>query len=342
MSADEANSRAYTGFKPLCRFCIPQRRTRAKARKYDNEALNLLKAHCYKARSAVRLEYSSRMTEILRLSDTSNVDHQISVLDQAFAHHRVMVDGGVVHWRSLGEGPPLVLLHGGHGDWGHWVRNLDALAANHCLWIPDMPGYGDSTVDAQSLDDIVGALRTSLDALFGPEASIDLVGFSFGGLVATTLAAGRQHIRRMALIGTAGHGGARRERGRMLSWRHPDDPAAEEAALRNNMQSLMVHEDASIDPLALALYRQAVLRARFRSKPLSTSGRLLPVLAQCRHPVLLIWGQYDVTAVPESVAPSLCAAGPDRRWEVVEGAGHWAQYERAEAVNGLLGEWFQA
>jgi pimeloyl-ACP methyl ester carboxylesterase len=127
----------------------------------------------------------------------------------------------------------------------------------------------------------------------------------------------------------------------MLSWRHPDDPEAEEAALRNNMLSLMVHEAASIDPLALALYRRAVLAARFRSKPLSTSGRLLPVLAQCTHPVLFVWGEFDVTAVPAEVAPALCAAGPDRRWALVAGAGHWAQYERADAVNALLSEWFR-
>lgn len=280
------------------------------------------------------------MREFLYMTEKQDVQGVIDALDQTFTHHRIETANGLVHWRSIGTGPPLVMLHGGHGDWGHWVRNLDALGAHHQLWIPDMPGYGDSTAEAQSLDDIVTTLHSSMDLLFEPDAEIDLVGFSFGGLVATTLAAARQHIRRMALIGTAGHGGARRERGRMLSWRHPDDPLAEEAALRSNMQSLMVHEAASIDALSLALYRQAVLRARFRSKPLSTSGRLLPVLAQCRHPVLLIWGEFDVTAVPEEVAPGLCAAGPDRRWEVVTGAGHWAQYERADAVNVRLLEWF--
>lgn len=280
------------------------------------------------------------MREFPSMTEKQDVQGVIDALDQTFTHHRIETANGLVHWRSIGTGPPLVMLHGGHGDWGHWVRNLDALGAHHQLWIPDMPGYGDSTAEAQSLDDIVTTLHSSMDMLFEPDAEIGLVGFSFGGLVATTLAATRQHIRRMALIGTAGHGGARRERGRMLSWRHPDDPVAEEAALRSNMQSLMVHEAASIDALSLALYRQAVLRARFRSKPLSTSGRLLPVLAQCRHPVLLIWGEFDVTAVPEEVAPGLCAAGPDRRWEVVTGAGHWAQYERADAVNVRLLEWF--
>ncbi|MGT2492391.1 alpha/beta fold hydrolase [Cupriavidus basilensis] len=34
-----------------------------------------------------------------------------------------------VVWRRFGEGRPVILLHGGHGSWLHWVRNIEALAA---------------------------------------------------------------------------------------------------------------------------------------------------------------------------------------------------------------------
>jgi pimeloyl-ACP methyl ester carboxylesterase len=44
-----------------------------------------------------------------------------------------------------GAGRPLVLVHGGHGSWLHWVRNIEALSAKRTLWIPDLPGYGDSS-----------------------------------------------------------------------------------------------------------------------------------------------------------------------------------------------------
>ena len=31
--------------------------------------------------------------------------------------------------RRLGQGPDLVLFHGGMGSWRHWTRNVEALAA---------------------------------------------------------------------------------------------------------------------------------------------------------------------------------------------------------------------
>ena len=58
------------------------------------------------------------------------------------------VHGGVrVRWRRFGTDttrPPLVLLHGGHGSWMHWLRNAEALSAGRTLWLPDMPGFNES------------------------------------------------------------------------------------------------------------------------------------------------------------------------------------------------------
>jgi pimeloyl-ACP methyl ester carboxylesterase len=56
-------------------------------------------------------------------------------------------EGVRVRWRRFGTDttqPPLVLLHGGHGSWMHWLRNAEALSAGRTLWLPDMPGFNDS------------------------------------------------------------------------------------------------------------------------------------------------------------------------------------------------------
>jgi len=58
----------------------------------------------------------------------------------------VPFQGGHVVWRRFGAGPALVLLHGGHGRWLHWARNIRAWAKQHTVWVPDMPGYGESDV----------------------------------------------------------------------------------------------------------------------------------------------------------------------------------------------------
>jgi pimeloyl-ACP methyl ester carboxylesterase len=46
-----------------------------------------------------------------------------------------------------------------------------------------------------------------------------MVGFSFGGLVAAQFASASQRVRRLALLGTAGHGGPRRQTSELLNWR---------------------------------------------------------------------------------------------------------------------------
>ena len=79
---------------------------------------------------------------------TTNQRHDAAFLielDREVERHDVPVTGGHVTWRRFGNagGTPLVLLHGGHGRWGHWARNIRPLTARYTLWVPDLPGYGE-------------------------------------------------------------------------------------------------------------------------------------------------------------------------------------------------------
>lgn len=261
---------------------------------------------------------------------------------ETVAQHRITWRDGIVSWRTVGQGVPLVLLHGGHGDWGHWARNINALATRYQLWIPDMPGYGDTTTDAATVDDIVQGLDETARQCFDATLACQVAGFSFGGLVAALLAP-RLATRRLALLGPAGHGGPRRERPRMQSWRVArDDPRGNLKALRANLMSLMLHDETAADEVAMDHYSRAVTRTRFRSKPISLSDRLRHALQNVDVPVLALWGEHDVTAVPKTVGPLLCDGRPERTWEVVAGAGHWVQWERADYVNARLLDWLDS
>jgi len=256
--------------------------------------------------------------------------------------------GRNVCWRRWGGGgPPLVLLHGGHGNWMHWVRNIEPLSRQHTVWVPDMPGFGDSDDMAGDAHDparrqhLLDALVSTMDTLVGRAAPVDLAGFSFGGLVATELAAQRRHVGRLALLGPAGHGGTRRQKGALVNWRS-NDLAQVHEGLSSNLDALMLHEPAPLDSLAFSVHQAACLRTRFRSKAISRAAGLQAALARFEGPVLLIWGEHDVTAVPHDLAPQLADEALGREWCVVPGAGHWVQFEGADDVNGLLCRWFAA
>ncbi|WP_354683067.1 alpha/beta fold hydrolase [Cupriavidus necator] len=259
--------------------------------------------------------------------------------------HDVAHLGRTVVWRRFGEGPPLVLLHGGHGNWMHWVRNIEALATRHMLWMADMPGFGDSDTlagDAHApdrLDRLVQALMATLDQLMGEDGEVAIAGFSFGALVAAHIAARRPRITRLALLGPAGHGGARRQGQPMQDWR-VDDEHEMRRRLRHNLLALMLHDEKLADGLAMAVHEQACKATRFRSRTLSRQARLGNVLAAYRGPTLLMWGEHDVTAVPVEVAQQLACGASHRDWCVIPAAGHWVQFERWQEVNPMLLRWF--
>ena len=111
---------------------------------------------------------------------------------------------GTIAWKLWGDGFPVVLLHGGSGSWTHWLRNIAALVdAGHLVCVPDLPGFGSSAKPpgGDDADSIVEPLVCGLHEVLSVSA-FDLVGFSFGSLVAGLLAArGDLHLRRLVLLG---------------------------------------------------------------------------------------------------------------------------------------------
>jgi pimeloyl-ACP methyl ester carboxylesterase len=274
---------------------------------------------------------------------TNPADAFIAALDSSAQRHDVVFDGSHITWRRFGAGPALVLLHGGHGSWLHWARNIGAWCTGRSVWVPDLPGYGDSSPPAEpSLAALVDATTRTLDTLVGSSTPIALVGFSFGGLVAANLAARRPGVAQLALLGPAGHGSARRPRGDLRAWRDAAD-SHDEAALaevmRHNLAMHMLHGADAIDALALRIHTSACLKTRFHSKAISRAGGLAQALERHHGPLLLAWGEHDVTVVPERVAASLGQGRASCRTRLVPGAGHWVQYEAAEAINQLLLGW---
>lgn len=270
----------------------------------------------------------------------------IDALSSLARTERVAWAGGRVCWRGFGSGSPVVLVHGGHGSWLHWVRNIEALAAEHTVWVPDLPGFGDSDApEGGGLASLLAPTLSTLDALIGPDTPLQLVGFSFGGLVAAHLAAQRPPVRRLALLGSGGHQGPRRPKGELVNWKpawRAGDAAAVEQAMRHNLAMHMLSAAADhIDPLALRVHTEACVRTRFRSKDISRAGGLADALAAYAGPTLLAWGEHDVTAEPAAIASALAAPLPDAHTRIVAGAGHWVQYERADAINPLLLGWLR-
>jgi pimeloyl-ACP methyl ester carboxylesterase len=102
--------------------------------------------------------------------------------------HHILFKGKPVHFRSSGQGPALVLLHGfleSLSIWGDFEAELNQEFNVICI---DLPGHGSSGVQAevQSMSLMADAVKAVLDKLKVKECV--MVGHSMGGYVALAFA----------------------------------------------------------------------------------------------------------------------------------------------------------
>ncbi|MEQ8397991.1 alpha/beta fold hydrolase [Thalassobaculum sp.] len=275
------------------------------------------------------------------MTDSTDPAHLVALDARALIVRTPCGDGSMV-WRIWGEGEPVVLLHGGFGSWNHWVRNIDALAgAGYRVIAADMPGQGDSDdppfpYDADNLAEIVadGVRRLTTEG-----ERVRLVCFSFGGVIGSVVAALLgDRVKSFTGVGAAGFG----KRGRVtedMTRITPDMPRDEQdAAYRRNMAILMVADPANVDDLAMLIQRSNSERNRIRSRPISLTDKLSITLPAIKGRINLIWGDRDVTAIGyfEPRHAMVRALQPDAQIAMLDGVGHWVQYEDAPRFNETL------
>ncbi len=244
---------------------------------------------------------------------------------------------GTMVWRIWGDGPPLVLGHGGQGAWSHWIRNIDALAAHYTVIAPDLPGHGDSAMpDEESHAAISAALAEGLRAILGEDEKADFAGFSFGGAAFAQFAARHpEFVRRVIIIGT---GGLDTPHGKVNIGRVSGLQGEERRAMiRANLLGLMLHHDDSVDELAMHLLVANGRRARLQIVDLVLPDRVAQVLPDLQMPIGAIWGELDLPHPdPAAQEQVLRRFQPDTDFRVIAGAGHWVMYERPQAFNAAL------
>lgn len=261
-------------------------------------------------------------------------------LDAEAEHVSSSCGAGTMAWRAWGAGRPLVLVHGGHGSWTHWIRNLQDLSRSFRVIAPDLPGHGDTaTPEAPFTGERLGEiLAAGLDAAVPSGEAFDLVGFSFGAVIAGHAARLRPgRVRHFVMVGPGGLALPREPRPDLTSWRRLPDPEAQLAAHRCNLAALMLRDPAKIDRLALHLQSENTRRARIRTYLISRTDTLFRCLPEIAAPVSGIWGVEDVTARGHfDVRRDLLARLGDGAFHLIGEAGHWVQYETPDAFNACL------
>lgn len=266
-------------------------------------------------------------------------DSYIRRLD-ALAINRV-TRGGTV-WRTWGSGPRLLLLHGSAGSWTHWLHNIEALAAAHTVHVPDLPGFGDSQLPASALTmEALASMVLDGMEMIAADAAFDVAGFSFGSVLAESIALARpERVRRLVLVRGRFDGRNPAPPPGLVRWRGLPTADQRAAAHRHNLAAMMFHDAALIDPQAVHLHEQNAERAMLDLASVLAS-RPVNALAATAAPILAIAGEFDCfTADARANQESaLLAANPKAHMQVIKDAGHWVNYEAAPAFNRVMRDW---
>lgn len=258
-----------------------------------------------------------------------------------------------LHYLEIGEGDPVVLIHGAGGGAANWFRIMGPLAASSRILSPDLPGFGlsDPIEPRRPLGKQVAEVLWEWLQAIAVER-FDLAGTSFGGLVALRLAeAAPNHIRRMVLLDSVGLGrelpvpvrlAATPVLGRYLL---RPSPRGTRWVLRNLMTSSGKGLEGDVeDALVDYLWRSAevgdlrVLSRAYGHFVGWTGQREILTDEELGHlamPVLVLWGARD-RFLPPSHGARAAARIPRSVLHLIPDAGHSPNWETPGGVAELI------
>ena len=252
-------------------------------------------------------------------------------------------DGLEIAYERVGEGPPLLFVHGAASDARSWRPQLAALADEFTVVAWDEPGAGRSSdVPAQfGLTDYADCLAALIEALaLGPA---HVAGISWAApLSRSSTATIPSSSRRSCLVDTyAGWKGSlppEEVRARVTGMYRALGVPAEEFDPAHALPGWFAGDPpAEFVPLLKEMaadVRPESLRTALSVMAEADQRDLLPRIAL---PTLLIWGEQDVRS-PLSVARQFEQAIPDTKLVVIPGAGHVSNLEQPEPFDDAVRE----
>lgn len=234
------------------------------------------------------------------------------------ATYSVTIERHTLSYRIVGQGSPLVLIHGFGVSGQIWQAVLPALARRHQVFVVDLPGYGKSTFTPPwRLREMAPLLITWLQGL--KLSSVALMGQSMGGAIALHLSVlVPEMVERLVLVSSAGI--PLNSSFPELFWR----------SLRSMLQPGnggypvgLVRDVLRPRPVLFWQNTQEMLQSDFRAE-----------IAEVRTPALIIWGEQDLL-LPLALGQALYAALPHASFVTLPNCGHRPMLAYPERISAL-------
>jgi pimeloyl-ACP methyl ester carboxylesterase len=268
----------------------------------------------------------------------------------------VRIHGHEVAYRTAGEGPVVLLVHGMAGGSSTWNHAIPLLAASGTVIAPDLPGNGRSAKPRgdYSLGAYASFLRDFVTAL-GHER-VTIVGQSLGGGIALQFSYQfPERVERLVLVGAGGLGEEVMPLLRLLAIPGVDlimPPAflpffrdagnalgrtLNRIGLRPSPQAFEMWKAYSslVDPATRSAFVHTLRSV------IDTHGQRVSahdkLYLSARIPSMIVWGDRD-PVIPVEHAHRAQEAMPASRLEIFEGCGHFPHVEEPQAFAEVMAD----
>ncbi|MBI3744571.1 MAG: alpha/beta fold hydrolase, partial [Chloroflexi bacterium] len=261
------------------------------------------------------------------------------------------VDGHRVHYWDIGQGSPLLLIHGLGISALTWHRVLRGLAQGHRVVALDLVGHGLSGMPRRDFDIWAGAEFVAHFAEQVQAQSAVWVGSSMGGLLSIAAALRYPTIASgLVLVDSAGLG---REialwlRGMTIpglgEWFDKPKPDRIKGMLRSLLydpsfatdewvEAIVAQRATHTGPNAMLRFLRTGVNIFGQKRSIQLQGRL----DEIRPPILVLWGRHD-PLLPVKHAEGVGRRNTTLRVHIFDHCGHWPQIEQADAFTRLVSE----
>lgn len=274
----------------------------------------------------------------------------------------IPVENAQLYYRELGQGQPLIILHGGPDfDHSYFLPEMDRLSDSFRIIYYDQRGRGKSATHVAPKDVSIESDSDDLDRLrqYFELESFALLGHSWGGLLALEYAI--RHPRRVSQLILMNSAPASHDDYMLWSWELPriratgdeekmkalsasaafqeGDPDTVADYCRIHFKPTMRQPEqleSIVERLRISFTREGVLKARAIEERLtdetwlSNEYNLLPKLKRLAIPTLILHGDYDFIPV-DRVTP-IAQAIPGAHLVLLQDCGHFAFLECPDQV----------
>jgi pimeloyl-ACP methyl ester carboxylesterase len=264
------------------------------------------------------------------------------------------VDGTRVNYAEMGEGDPIVFVHGLAGCWQNFLENIPHFARSYRVIALDLPGFGDSPMpDWDVTIPNYGRLVDTFCEQLGLKNST-LVGNSMGGFISAEVAIREPDwVHKLVLVSAAGISSMRVRRepaeavARMMRASTPLAFDFRARAMKRPRVRWLAFRGLFYNPLRMRsellweFYRHGMNAPAFLPAIENLLGYdILDRLEKVRVPTLIVWGRND-RVIPPNDALEYERHVRDSSVVVFDRCGHCPMAERPVRFDRVLDQFIR-